>query len=50
MEAKVVKSFIDTHTKKPHKVGEVFSLTQKRFDEIQKKGNFVQAVAEKQKA
>lgn len=50
MKVKVVKSFIDKHTQKVHKVGEVFGCDEKRFEEIEKVGHFVEKVAEKKEA
>lgn len=46
MKVKVVKSFIDKYTQKVHKVNEVFSCDEKRFEEIEKAGHYVEKVAE----
>lgn len=47
MKVKTKKSFIDKHTGKVHKVGEVFTVTKERFDEIQKVADLVEVVVEK---
>jgi hypothetical protein len=49
MKVKVVSKFIDKETKKVRKVGEEFSCTEKRYDEILQVGNFVVKVEEKEK-
>ena len=47
MKVKTKKSFIDKHTGKVHKAGEVFTVTKERFDEIQKVADLVEVVVEK---
>ena len=47
MKVKVIKSFIDKHTQKVHKLNEVFECDYKRFKEIEKVGHFVEKVADK---
>ena len=49
MKVKTKKSFIDKHTGKVHKAGEVFTVTKERFDEIQKVGDLVEVVVEEKK-
>ena len=50
MKAKVIKEFKDKHTKKIHKVGDVLTVSQERFDEILTVGNFVEEINEEPKA
>ncbi len=51
MKVKVIKSFQDKYTKEPHKKGSSFSCEKKRYDEIQKTGNFLEEISEtKEKA
>ena len=44
MKVKVIKEFVDKHTKKLHKVNEVFECDSKRYEEIIKTGAFVAPV------
>lgn len=44
MKVKVTSEFIDKHTKKKHKVGEVMSITKARLNEILKVGGFVKVI------
>lgn len=46
MKAKVISSFKDKETGKVRKVGEEFTCTKKRFNEILSVGNFVEEVKE----
>ena len=46
MKAKVLISFRDKETKKIHKIGDVITVTTKRFNEITSKGKYVEAVEE----
>lgn len=48
MKVKTIKRFRDLKEKKVREVGDEFEVTQKRFDEIQKVGNFVVDMEEKQ--
>lgn len=44
MKAKVIKEFIDRHTRKFHSIGEEINLTDERFAEIEKAGCYVEMV------
>lgn len=44
MKVKVLKPFIDKHTKQFHYVGEVFDVTEGRLEEILAIDNFVEVV------
>lgn len=44
MQARVVKEYIDRYTQEFHAVGEMVSLTDKRFAEITKAGRYVEEV------
>jgi hypothetical protein len=46
MRARVLRSFIDKHTKEVHKVDDVITVTKARFAEILKAGPLVEAVKE----
>lgn len=46
MKAKVIIPFNDKYTGKEHKKGDVIEVTAARFNEIQRKGNYVEAVDE----
>ena len=46
MKVKVIREFVDKHTKKVHKLNDVFECDNKRFEEIKKTGNFVVPVTE----
>lgn len=46
MKVRVIKSFIDKETKKVRALKEEFDCTEKRFAEIEKKGHYVEKVAE----
>jgi hypothetical protein len=50
MKVKVVKEFVDKHTKKLHKVNETFDCNAKRYEEILKTGAFVAPVEKAEKA
>ncbi|HAJ96426.1 MAG TPA: hypothetical protein DCO72_01645 [Ruminococcus sp.] len=41
MKVKVIRDFIDIHTKKLHPEGEIMNVSKARYAEIQKAGNFV---------
>lgn len=49
MKVKVLKEFVDKHTKKLHKVNEVFDCDNKRFEEILSTGAFVAPVEKVEK-
>lgn len=44
MKAKVIKEFIDRHTRKFHGIGEEIILTDERFAEIEKAGRYVEKI------
>ena len=44
MKVKVVKKFKDKHTGEIHKVGETLEVSNDRYAEIAKKGNYVEKV------
>lgn len=44
MKAKVIKEFIDRHTRKFHGIGEEIILTNERFEEIEKAGRYVEKI------
>lgn len=46
MKVKVLIPFNDKYTGKEHKKDEIFDVTAKRFNEITKKGKFIQPVEE----
>lgn len=46
MKVRVVRKFLDVHTKKVHRPGEELEISEKRFGEIQKAGSFVVPVKE----
>ena len=46
MKAKVLIPFRDKETKKEHKKGSTIDVTADRFNEINKKGRFLEAVEE----
>ena len=46
MKVKVIKKFVDKHTKKVHKVGEVLTISKERFEEILTVGKLVEEVKE----
>lgn len=41
MRVKVVREFIDKHTRELHKVGDTFECKNERFKEIEKTGHYV---------
>ena len=47
MKVKVVRSFIDKHTKERHKKGDTLNITEQRFREILRTGEFVVALSQK---
>lgn len=47
-KVRVKKLFKDIHTGKIHEVGEEFRVTEKRFNEITTKGDFVEKIEEQQ--
>lgn len=49
MKVKVIKKFVDKHTKKVHKVDEIFECSEARLSEIQKAGSFVEPVLPEKK-
>lgn len=44
VEAKVLIAFTDKETNKTHKVGDTIKLTAKRFNEITRKGRYIELV------
>lgn len=46
MKVKVVGKFVDKHTKKVHKVGEVLTISKERFEEILTVGKLVEEIKE----
>jgi hypothetical protein len=48
MKVKVIKEFIDVHTKDFYNIGTELTITDERFAEIQKVGNFVEQITEEQ--
>lgn len=48
MKVKVVKNFKDKHTGQSHKVGDVFVVNKKRFEEILSVGPFVEEFSDKE--
>lgn len=50
MKVKVIKKFIDAHSKKVHAVGDELEITDARFKEICKVGKFVEVVEEQEAA
>lgn len=49
MKAKVLKEFIDKHTKEHYKVGDTITVSKDRFAEILTKGNLVKEIKEPKK-
>lgn len=47
MKCKVLKGFIDKNTNEPYNANDVYDCTEKRFKEIQAKGNYLVAMPEK---
>lgn len=47
MKCKVLQGFIDKETGKAHESGSEYECTEKRFSEIQSKGKYLVAEAEK---
>lgn len=47
MKVKVLIDYVDKYTYVWHKVGEIVEMTEERFDEINRKRQFVQAIQEK---
>ena len=50
MKAKVLINFRDKETKVIHKKGEVIEITPARFNEITRKGRYIEAYVEPEKA
>lgn len=46
MKVKVIKKFVDKHTKEVRKVGEVLTISKDRFEEILTVGKLVEEVKE----
>lgn len=46
MKVKVIKKFRDKETKITHAVGDIMTISKKRFTQIQKVGNFVVEITE----
>lgn len=46
MKAKVLKKFVDKHNGKVYQVGDVITISKKRFAEILTVGNLVEEVTE----
>lgn len=44
MKVKVLQNFRDKHTNKGYRTGDVIEITEQRFQEILKKGSFVESV------
>ncbi len=44
MKVKVIKKFLDANTKELHTVGEELEVTNERYKEICKVGNFVEVI------
>ena len=49
MKVKVIKEFVDKHTKRLHKVGSTFECDKTRFNEIKEAGSFIEPVSEPKK-
>lgn len=49
MKAKVLRDFIDKHSGKTHKKGDVLNISKERFDEILIVAPLVEKVTEKKK-
>ena len=47
MKCKVLQGFIDKETGQAHEAGSEYECTEKRFNEIQSKGKYLVAKAEK---
>ncbi len=47
MKVKVIKEFVDKHTRKLHKVNDTFECDKNRFNEIKSAGNYVEEVTAK---
>ena len=50
MKVKVIKEFVDRHTKELHTVGSSFDCDKARYSEIKASGNYVEPVIETVKA
>lgn len=50
MKCKVLTNFIDKNTGELHKKGSIYECEKSRFDEIQKKGNFLKEERKPKKA
>lgn len=46
IKSKVLIPFTDKETKKQYKKGDIINLTAKRFNEIQRKGKYIEAAEE----
>lgn len=46
MKAKVIKDYIDKHTRELHTAGETVTLTDERFAEIAAEGRYVEEIRE----
>lgn len=49
MKVKVIKEFVDKHTKELHTVGSSFSCDEARYKEIKEAGDFVEKIPEEKK-
>ena len=47
MKCKVIKGFIDKHTGKAYDASSLYDCTEKRFKEVQAKGNYLTPEPEK---
>ncbi len=47
MKCKVIKGFIDKHTGESYSLNDVYDCTEKRFKEVQAKGNYLVDMPEK---
>lgn len=47
MKCRVLTGFIDKNTGQPHEHGSLYECEKARFDEINSKGNYLAAIAEK---
>ena len=47
MKCKVLRGFIDKETGKAHEEGSTYECTETRFEEIQRKGDYLSMISEK---
>lgn len=48
MKVKVIRKFKDKYNKKIYPIGKVIEVTEERFEEIQKQGNYVEEETEEE--